>query len=156
MPLVTEAANDVDISRDRAQPWKALLGQYGLRATSARVVILEALDAYGHDTPELIHTHVARSLPTVNVSTVYRTLEVLAEHGVVAHSHLAEQSVTYMLASHADHAHLVCRGCRQVLELDSGIAGELTGRISRAHGFDVDTGHLSVFGRCSSCINNDT
>jgi len=86
---------------------------------------------------------------------VYRTLEVLAEYQMVTHTHLEQPSATYMLADHADHAHLVCRGCRAVFELDHDVATVLAGQISHTHGFDVDIGHLSLFGRCSDCTTSD-
>jgi len=137
------------------QSWWPLLRRYGLRATTARVQVLQALQVMGHGTPEQIYDRIAPVLQGLNLSTVYRTLEVLAEHQLVTHAHLEQSSATYMLAAHADHAHLVCRGCHQVLEFDHDIATALTGQISHIHGFDVDTGHLSVFGRCDACTSED-
>ncbi len=135
--------------------WQALLRRYGLRVTEARLRVLDALQVLGHAAPEQVYELVRPQLPSLNSSTVYRTLEVLAEHGLVAHAHLEQPSATYMLATHADHAHLVCRGCRTISELDHDIATTLAGQISHAHGFDVDIGHLSLFGRCARCTATD-
>jgi Fur family ferric uptake transcriptional regulator len=86
---------------------------------------------------------------------VYRVLETLAAHGLVSHTHLLGATKTYQLSTHANHAHLVCRGCGSVTELDDDVARRFTADISRVHGFDVDFGHLSVFGRCADCVAKD-
>ncbi len=141
---------------DPAAPaWPPLLRRHGLRVTAARALVLDALAALGHAAPEQIHEWAQPHLPGLNLSTVYRTLEVLTDYQLVAHTHLQQPSATYMLAIHADHAHLVCRGCRAVTELDHGTATTLAGQISHTHGFDVDIGHLSLFGRCARCTATD-
>ncbi len=141
---------------DPAAPaWPLLLRGHGLRVTAARALVLDALAALGHAAPEQIHEWAQPHLQGLNLSTVYRTLEVLTDYQLVAHTHLQQPSATYMLATHADHAHLVCRGCRAVTELDHDTATTLAGQISHTHGFDVDIGHLSLFGRCASCTAAD-
>ena len=80
-----------------------------------------------------------------------RALETLTEHGVVSHTHLLAGTKTYQLVSHADHAHLVCRDCGAVAELERAIAARFTAEVSGTHSFTVDFGHLSVFGRCADC-----
>jgi Fur family ferric uptake transcriptional regulator len=132
-----------------------LLRRYGLRATSQRLAIVAALQRLGHATIEQLLEASQEVLPTVQPSTVYRSLETLAEHGLVSHTHLLGTSKTYQLSTHANHAHLVCRGCGSVTELADDIARGFTADISHRHGFDVDFGHLSVFGRCADCVAAD-
>lgn len=133
------------------ESWRPSLHRFGLRVTAARVLVLHTLAAVGHGTPEQIFGRTKVVLPGLSLSTVYRTLESLAEQGMVTHTHLDQHVKTYMLAEHADHAHLVCRDCHDVLLLDHDIAEALARQIKAAHGFDVDAGHLSVFGRCARC-----
>ena len=95
------------------------------------------------------------ALPNLQLSTVYRSVETLTAHGLVSHTHLTGATPTYQLATHGDHAHLVCRGCGSVTEMDDDVAHRFTADIARVHGFDVDFGHLSVFGRCASCVAGD-
>ena len=131
--------------------WTDLLRARGLRATSARIYVLAALQDHGHGTPEHVHEHTLSMLPGVNLSTIYRTLETLAEHGVVSHIHLAGPSATYMLAEHATHAHLVCRECETVYQLDDKITAKLAKDVATKHAFHIDGGHLAIFGHCDIC-----
>ena len=132
-----------------------LLRRYGLRATGQRLAIVGALQELGHATIEQLLEASQAVSPTVQLSTVYRALETLAAHGLVSHTHLLGATKTYQLSTHANHAHLVCRGCGSVTELDDDVARRFTADISRVHGFDVDFGHLSVFGRCADCVAKD-
>ena len=87
----------------------------------------------------------------VNVSTVYRTLEVLEELGLVRHAHLSDRAPTYHSVTDHEHFHLVCRNCHRVISVDPDVLAPLRDRLQRAHGFVVDVGHLTVFGRCEEC-----
>jgi Fur family ferric uptake transcriptional regulator len=132
-----------------------LLRRNGLRATGQRLVILAALDRLGHATMEQLLEATKPDLPNLQLSTIYRSVETLTAHSIVSHTHLNGPTPTYQLTTHADHAHLVCRGCRSVTEMDDDVAHRFTADIARVHGFDVDFGHLSVFGRCASCVATD-
>ena len=58
----------------------------------------------------------------VNVSTVYRTLEVLEELGLVRHAHLSDRAPTYHSVGGHEHFHLVCRNCHRVISVDADVA----------------------------------
>jgi len=139
------------VSASPPDGWPALLRRHGLRATPARAAVLQSLAALGHGTPEEVLAHASSTVQALNSSTVYRTLEALADARVVTHTHLTHQKTTYMLADHADHAHLVCRGCGRVTELAVDLTTAFGDEVHRRHGFSADTGHLSVFGRCAAC-----
>lgn len=139
------------MSAGPADSWPALLRRHGLRATPARAAVLQSLAALGHGTPEEVLAHASSTLLALNSSTVYRTLEVLADARVVTHTHLTHQKTTYMLTDHADHAHLGCRSCGRVTELAADLTAAFGDEVRRRHGFSADTGHLSVFGRCAAC-----
>ena len=132
-----------------------LLRHNGLRATGQRLVIMSALQRLGHATMEQLLEASQQELPNLQLSTIYRAVETLTAHGLVSHTHLTGATPTYQLASHGDHAHLVCRGCGTVTEMDDQVARRFTADILRVHGFDVDFGHLSVFGRCADCVAKD-
>jgi Fur family ferric uptake transcriptional regulator len=131
--------------------WQAELRARGYRLTPQRQLVLEAVGTLGHATPEDIATAVRETASGVNISTVYRTLELLEELGLVRHAHLGHGSPTWSLADEDDHVHLVCRDCGGIEEVEraalAGVAEELVAR----QGFVVDLGHLSVFGQCRSC-----
>jgi len=131
--------------------WDDVLHSAGLRATPARQLVLDALDELGHGTPEELHARVETRLVGLSLSTVYRSLETLAEHGVVGHTHLGGHGKTYQLATHADHAHLVCRACGAVTEVDPDLVRRFLVGLTERHAFLPDAGHLSVFGVCATC-----
>lgn len=87
----------------------------------------------------------------VNISTVYRTLELLDELGLVTHTHLGHGAPTYHLADDADHVHLVCRSCGQVREGASELIQATVDRLAADEGFSVDVRHFSIFGVCREC-----
>ncbi len=135
-----------------AQPWHADLRARGYRLTPQRELVLRAVVELGHATPDEIVTTVRRTSSGVNVSTVYRTLELLEELGLVTHTHLAHGAPTYHPADDADHVHLVCRSCGQVIETAPEVVAGVVQELERSAGFQADVGHLAIFGRCRSCL----
>ncbi len=129
----------------------ATLRQRGLRVTPQRQLVLEAVRDLGHATPEEILGAVQRTATGVNISTVYRTLELLEELGLVTHAHLSHGAPTYHPAEVRQHLHLVCRDCDRVVEADAALAEDLVGRIAREHGFVSDVPHFVIHGRCRDC-----
>lgn len=131
--------------------WQAELRARGYRLTPQRQLVLESVGDLGHGTPEEIATAVRRTAVGVNISTVYRTLELLEEIGMVRHTHLGHGAPTYSVATDDDHVHLVCRDCGVVDEADPELLGAVVQRLSEERGFSVDVGHFAVFGRCRAC-----
>ena len=123
----------------------------GLRLTPQRQLILEAVHGLGHATPEQVHTAVRERAAGVNITTVYRTLELLEELGLVNHTHLSHGSPTYHTAGADQHVHLVCRGCGSIAEVDPSALAPVTDRLAEDRGFRVDVGHVSLFGVCGDC-----
>ncbi|WP_067508932.1 Fur family transcriptional regulator [Actinoplanes sp. TFC3] len=128
-----------------------MLRERGLRLTPQRQLILEAVHDLGHATPEQIHHSVRERAAGVNITTVYRTLELLEELGLVSHTHLSHGSPTYHAAGHDQHVHLVCRDCGAIDEVDPAIMLPVTDRLRAERNFRVDVGHVSLFGVCGDC-----
>ena len=105
----------------------------------------------GHGTPEEIAAAVRETASGVNISTVYRTLELLEELGLVRHTHLGHGAPTYSAAGNDDHVHLVCRDCDGVEEASTELVAEVVARLSVEKGFAVDVSHFALFGRCRGC-----
>jgi Fur family ferric uptake transcriptional regulator len=113
--------------------------------------VLEAITKLEHATPEDICAEVQHTARGVNISTIYRTLELLEQIGLVTHTHLGHGAPTYHLAAEADHVHLVCRDCGEVTEVSPDTVGDLVTRLDREFGFETEVRHLTVFGRCAAC-----
>lgn len=131
--------------------WREQLRQRGYRLTPQRQLVLEAVGRRPHTTPEEILAEVRTVASTVNVSTVYRTLELLESLELVQHSHLGHGAPTYSVTSEHEHVHLVCRDCGAVEELEPAAVRDVVDRLASDRGFTVDVGHLTIFGRCAGC-----
>ena len=127
------------------------LRREGRRLTPQREAILrEVMRVEGHITPRTVARAVQRRMPAVNVSTVYRTLAMLEELGVVQHSHL-EQGAEYHRTGEGEHVHLTCSRCGAEDDLSLREAGSLRAVIRRHRGFLPDLRHFAISGLCASC-----
>lgn len=131
-----------------------LRGQ-GYRLTPQRQFVLQAVEKLGHATPDEVYAEVHAHASAVNVSTVYRTLEVLEELGLIRHAHLSDRAPTYHSVSDHEHFHLVCRNCHQVISVAPDVVAPLAEQLKREQGFVIDVGHLAVFGHCTDCAPDE-
>ena len=132
--------------------WDIKLRQLGYRITPQRQVVLEAIEELKHATPEQILATVSKKLTGINLSTIYRTLEVLEKVGLVSHSHLGHGAPTYHSVEEETHIHLVCSNCEKVQSISADIM-EYTVRTLRAdQAFEVDVSHVTFHGLCNACL----
>ena len=128
------------------------LGRRGYRLTPQRIMILEAVEAADdHISAEEIYTGVCARYPHLNISTVYRTLELLKELGLVTETDMGDGRVRYHSIKKGHHHHLVCQNCGQIIDLDESVLASLKESLSRKYRFDADLKHLALFGRCRRC-----
>ncbi|HET6878266.1 MAG TPA: transcriptional repressor [Jatrophihabitans sp.] len=118
----------------------------GLRMTPQREQVLGAVRRLGHATPE----QISETVPGVDVTTVYRTLELLEDLGLVRHAHLGHGAPSYRPAGD-EHIHVVCHACGSVVDAEPDLVDPLADRLRRDRGFIVDRAHFTVFGRCREC-----
>jgi Fur family transcriptional regulator, ferric uptake regulator len=128
------------------------LAQCGCRMTPQRLMILETIEkSRGHISAEEIYDDIRESHPSLNVSTVYRTLELLKELGFVTETRMGDGCVRFHSAGHEHHHHLVCSKCGAVSELSEGELVPLGETLSQKYGFKADLHHLAIFGCCKKC-----
>jgi len=133
------------------QPWDAELRARGYRVTPQRQLVLAAVTKLEHATPEEIWADVQQTASGVNISTIYRALELLEQLGLVTHTHLGHGAPSYHLAAEAKHVHLVCSRCGRITQIPPAAVGALVTALDEKYGFETDVGHLTVFGRCAAC-----
>lgn len=133
------------------ETWDAALRAGGYRVTPQRQLVLEAVARLEHGTPEDIFTEVRQTARGINQSTVYRTLELLEQLGLVTHTHIHHGAPNYHLASSGQHVHLVCHQCGRVTEVDQSTVRPLVVALENQEGFQTDVAHLTVFGLCAAC-----
>ena len=128
------------------------LSQKGYRMTPQRLMILEVIEgASGHVSAEEIYQDIRKRYPGLNISTVYRTLELLKETGLVTETDMGDGRVRFHSMGHEHHHHLVCSKCGKVIDLDEETLSPLTRTLSDKYGFRADLKHLAIFGRCKAC-----
>lgn len=129
----------------------ALLRRLGHRMTPQRQAIVEeVMRARGHITPLDVARVIKRRLPAVNASTVYRTMGLLEDVGVLSHSHL-ESGAGYHRRGEGDHVHITCTHCGEEDDLSLDEAGALREVIRRHRGFAPDLTHFAIAGACARC-----
>jgi Fur family transcriptional regulator, ferric uptake regulator len=132
---------------------KVALKQRGLRMTPQRQLVLDAVASMqGHVSADQVYQHVVRVFPDVNISTVYRTLEVLEELGVVRHTHFHDDVALYERTDMAPHHHMVCSRCGADFELDLDVLQPLADELRRRYGFEADLAHSAIVGQCRACL----
>ena len=137
------------------EPWASARGylqQRGLRWTPQRRQVINVLaESSGHVTGAEIVRRCRELDPATVPSTVYRTLDVLEELGLVRHGHGADGREEYHIRPADDHGHLHCAGCGRQWELADAELRPLVEQIEGTSGFSVDLSHTTLVGRCVDC-----
>jgi Fur family transcriptional regulator, ferric uptake regulator len=127
------------------------LRRRGVRITAPRRAVLEALVEVGsHVTAEALHERVQAGHPDISQSSIYRTLDLLTELGIVTHVHLGHGPAEFHLADD-EHSHLVCNGCGAVTEVDCALTDPFATTIADRFGFQLDLRHFALTGWCGRC-----
>lgn len=123
----------------------------GFRMTPQRLAIMHVLySSPRHLSAVQIYEQVRGTVPGVTETTVYRTLEFLAEHGLARPTNLGDGHPVYEIREH-DHHHLVCRECGGSVEVENSLFQALYAQLESASGFRLTGNHLSLFGLCPEC-----
>ena len=138
--------------------WQAARGALrarGLRWTPQRRLVLNALaDSAGHVTAAELLERCRSEDPQTIPSTVYRTLDVLEEIGLVRHGHGPDGREEFHVLPEAEHGHLHCRACGRSWEIGEREASVLVEALATERGFATDLSHLSISGVCRECRRN--
>ena len=128
------------------------LSELGYRLTPQRAMIMSAIEnSDDHISAEEIYAQIVAKYPQVNISTVYRTLELLTQLGLVTQTDLGGGRVSYHPLDKGHHHHLVCQGCGAIIDLDGSVMSSLKNTLLREYKFVADLRHLAIFGRCVNC-----
>jgi len=128
------------------------LSELGYRLTPQRIMIVSAIEnSDNHISAEEIYAQVVAKYPNVNISTVYRTLELLKRLGLVTETDMAEGRVRYHPVGKGHHHHLICQECGAIIALDESLLSSLKSALLREYKFSADLRHLAILGRCVNC-----
>jgi len=128
------------------------LQERGYRLTPQRMMVVEALhSADRHISAEEIFAQVHARYPYSNTSTVYRTLGLLKELGLVNEVDLGDGRIRYHPAERGHHHHLVCHSCSKIIDLPESALLSLERSLLNEYQFNADLKHLAIFGLCADC-----
>lgn len=127
------------------------LRRVGQRVTTQRVAILDAFALGEHLTADEIHARLGPLALAVNRSTVYRTLELFRDLGLLSETDLGGGVRRFELLDDPRHHHLVCLDCQAIVLLDDAMVAPLRQAIIERHGFAPRLDHLALFGQCAAC-----
>lgn len=145
---------------EKQDRFKILLKQNGLKVTTQRIDILEALENRPdkHLTAEEIYECVKQKNPDIGLATVYRTIQLLAELNLIDKLNLGDGFVRYEIGSqggdekaHHHHHHLICLNCGDVLTFQDDLLDTLEKCIEQAMNFKVVDHEVKMFGYCKNC-----
>jgi len=123
-----------------------------IRLTSARKAILELLETKGnHSTALEIHNQLKNRLPSLNLTTVYRSLEYLVEHKLISVADIGVGSPVYEKVTSSPHHHLICQNCNKIEQIDHSLVSPFFSFLESKIGFEVQTNHLVLYGVCKGC-----
>lgn len=135
--------------------WEAVrdrLRARGLRWTPQRRTLIEVLARTdGHVTGAELVERCREVDPATIPSTVYRTLDVLEDLGLVRHAHGADGREEFHVLPATEHGHLHCSGCGGSWEIGADEASALVDTLRAVRRFEVDLSHVTIVGQCAGC-----
>ena len=142
--------------------WQGRFNAEGFRITLPRQAILNYLSTNkGHPSAEDIYIAVHSQFPRIGLATVYRTLELLVQMGFVAKLSFGEGKARYELAVNsrkdAQHYHLICVNCRQVIDCASSVEkqeeifSKIEKELAKKFNFKINSRRIQFLGLCSRC-----
>lgn len=127
------------------------LQRQGLRATSQRAIVLaEMMGRHDDTTAQALHERLRPAHPSLGLATVYRTLNTLAEAGVLdamQHGH----GTCYRWCAPGHHHHLTCVRCHRIVEVRDCAVGEWAERVGAERGFSGVRHVVELTGVCPAC-----
>lgn len=131
---------------------KEALRKKGVPLTPQRLMILSVLEgSHDHVSAEDVFREVQKSYPYLNVSTVYRTLDLLKELDLVTVTDMGGGILRYHTAVDSGHHHLICHRCGVTIELEDSALEPVRQSIDAAYGFEAQMHHFAIWGLCRDC-----
>ena len=132
--------------------YEGVIRAAGHRVTPQRILILDVVgESGGHTTLGKIYAHVRQIDSSIDRSTLYRTLKLFVELGLVVSADTGDGETYYEMAKPHSHHHLICRRCGKEQEIEHEVMQRMFDQVFEKYGFQADTDHLVLFGTCMGC-----
>ncbi len=131
----------------------AILRQHGYKLTPQRRAVMRTIaSSRGHLTPTAIYEKVHQKYPNIGLVTIYRTLDILDQLGLICEVYAAGACRSYLVRRPSEHHHhLICSECGTVVDFTDCNLTELEQRLSQETGFEIKIHLLELLGRCKNC-----
>lgn len=124
----------------------------GYRVTPQRVTILDAIcEGAGHSTLGAIYTRARKQDPAIDMSTVYRSVELFEDLGLVVSVEFEGHEKGYEISKPQPHHHLICKICKNEFDIDNQTVDDFYRALKQGYGYAVTMDHLVLYGLCPSC-----
>jgi len=136
---------------------KEYIDNKGLKHSSKRLTIVESiLTSKKHLTAEELYTKVKKTDKSIGIATVYRTIKLLADCGLVRELRFKDETPSYEpVLGQYHHGHLVCLKCGEIKEVSDTKTEELQSKLAKENGYDLQSYRLDLFGICPKCKAKD-
>jgi Fur family peroxide stress response transcriptional regulator len=132
------------------------LRDQGIAVTPQRLAVMASLhNRRDHPTAEKIYQEVRRQLPAISFNTVYKTLEILCQKGMVIKVNPLHEVARYD-GDTSSHAHLICRRCHYIVDLDWEVGNFPEVPSEEQHGFQIEYASVTFWGLCPQCQYRET
>ena len=148
------AAKEAKVGRmSLASPHIISLKRAGYRLTQARLTVLSVLEAeHGHITSADVLEKVERINPAIGRASVFRTLELLTQLGIIRPTYINTSSTpTYVMMQGGHHHHVICTGCKRFFEFDDCGLEALTRNLEQTLDIEISGHLLEFYGVCGNC-----
>ena len=130
------------------------LRELGSRITPQRHAIIHILESTDHHlTPAQVYAEARKAVPGITEATVYRTLDFLADNGLLQTGLNDHRHLVYEIADEVHH-HLICSSCRATIDINHNLFQDIFQKLEKQSGYKVTTRHLTFFGLCPKCRAN--
>ena len=145
------------MSNEKIENLKLILKEKGYKLTPQRRSILDEIikNEGSHLTTEEIYDLVKVNCPEIGLATVYRTVQLLEDMGVLYKLDLDDGCNRYELCDEDEshqHHHLICQNCGKVIEVEGDILEELEQGIEKKYNFKIKNHSLKFYGICDNCL----
>jgi len=129
----------------------------GHPVTAQRRLLLDLIRGVGgHIDAKEIYRRASSQDESISLATVYRSLRLFKELGLVEERRLGQVRCYYEIKRSVEHQHLVCKRCGEVMEFESPLVSEMVAKAQREHGFKVTKAELCLEGYCRECKKKDS
>jgi Fur family transcriptional regulator, ferric uptake regulator len=152
LQMVTRSNSPETVKKGPAKADRQIIGGAGRRVTRQRAVLLDIIrKSKSHMDADEVYRLARDQQPQLSLSTVYRTLRLFKEMGLVEETHFAEEHHHYEVKSEKEHHHLVCLKCGKVIEFSYPLSRKLRENVPETKDFEITGTEIRIMGLCADC-----